>query len=196
MKKPFLAALGLALIIPLVACGTDDPAGQSTQSIMPQDAQESVDANRKTTDSGERFAKVTIAVDSDPQDMLPYDVNAASKPYIFHNFYEALFDLDNSGYVPRLAKSWEMTDETHYRVTLYDYIKDSAGNPITADDVVFSTKIKIDSGYAFRYEILDKVSKVDDYTVEYTWKYPVTQVGELEFPWCRTYIVSQKAWES
>ena len=154
------------------------------------------EGERKTAmSSGERYEKVTIAINSDPQDLLPCNVNGGSKPYIYQNFYECLFDLVNNEYQPVLAKGYTVVDDTHYRVELHDSIYDSAGNHITADDVVFCTEWLLTTGYAFKYNIFEKVEKIDDYTVEYTWTAPVTGVGELEFPWCRTIIFSQKAFE-
>ncbi|MGC3955247.1 MAG: ABC transporter substrate-binding protein [Propionicimonas sp.] len=147
-------------------------------------------------DSAHRYDKVVIGIDSDPQDLLPFNVNSGSKPKIYHNFYETLFDLENLEYVPRLAKSFEAVDDLHYRVTLWDTIHDSAGNKITAEDVVFSTEKLIEAGSAFKYYMFDSVKAIDEYTVEYTWNSPITQVAALEFPWCRTVIFSKKAFES
>ena len=64
------------------------------------------------------------------------------------------------------------------------------------DDVVFSTQKLIESGMNFKWYMFGDIKKVDDYTVEYTWTKPITDVGELEFPWCRTVIFSQKAFEA
>ena len=49
-------------------------------------------ARRTTADTDERYPKVVIGLNSDPQNLSP-DPNAASKPYIFFEFYECLFDL-------------------------------------------------------------------------------------------------------
>ena len=40
------------------------------------------------------------------------------------------------------------------------------------------------------------MKKIDDYTVEFTWTAPIDSVGALEWPWCRTCIFSQKAYEN
>ena len=143
-----------------------------------------------------RYPKVTIAISQDPGDLKPFGVNFGSKPVIYHEIYEYLFDLQDNNYVPVLAKGFTKKDELHYDVQLYTNIVDSAGNKITADDVVFSTQQLIKAGMNFKWYMVKDIQKVDDYTVEYTWTAPITDVGELEFPWCRTVIFSQKAYEA
>ncbi|MGC3992860.1 MAG: ABC transporter substrate-binding protein [Propionicimonas sp.] len=202
-RKAAVAALALGLALSVAACsdqgtGTGGTTGSPAAgaAALPTGSQSPVDTSRKVATSTDRYSKVVVGIDSDPQDLLPFNVNSGSKPAIYHNFYESLFDLDNNEYVPRLAKSYKVVDDLHYDVTLYDYITDSAGNKITADDVVFSTQQLIKAGSAFKYDMFDSVKKIDEYTVEYTWKTPITQVGELEFPWCRTVIFSKKAYEA
>lgn len=206
LKRKRLAAAMMAafMVFSAAACGqsaagtadskTSNESGTNESKIV--DERTPVDDSRKTTaNSGERYDKITVAIDSDPQDLLPYNYNAGSKPYIYHNFYECLFDLENGEYIPVMAKSYEDVDELHTRVEIYDYIYDSDGNHITADDVVFSYQVLLDSGYAVKYEVFDNIEKIDDYTVEFTWKEKPSSVAALEFPWCRTIIFSQKAYE-
>jgi ABC-type transport system substrate-binding protein len=143
-----------------------------------------------------RYPKITIGLTQDPGDLLPWAVNLGAKPYIYQNFYEYLFDLESNEYVPVLASGYTVIDDLHYQVQLYDYIYDSAGNHITADDVIFSTQKLIEVGFNFKWYMFGDIQKIDDYTVEYTWTKPITDVGELEFPWCRTIIFDQGAFES
>ena len=119
-----------------------------------------------------------------------------SKPYIYHEIYEYLFDLESNEYVPVLAKGYTVVDDLTYDVQLYDNIYDSAGNHITASDVVFSTQKLVEAGMNFKWYMVGDIVAKDDYTVEYTWTKPITDVGELEFPWCRTVIFSQKSYEA
>ena len=188
----------------LTACGSGaaSSTGSSSDATPATAASESApapeaDAARKSTaNTDERYAKVTIALSSDPQDLAPTTLAGDnSKQYIYNNIYEPLFDFDGGDYTPILAKTYTEVDDTHWQVQIYDNIYDTAGNQITADDVVFSVNALVESGNAFKYDIFDSIKKVDDYTVEYTWTTPVTEVGALEWPWCRTWIVSQKSYE-
>ena len=215
MYKKLYLVIAMLMIASLVlsACGakTEEPATPAvevaetevaeaevveTEVVETEVAETEVVETEVADDSGQRYPKITIALNSDPQDLLPYNVNSGAKPFIYQNFYETLFDLESNEYVPVLAKDFTIIDDLHWQVELYDYIYDSAGNNITADDVVFSTNFLVEAGFAFKYYMFESVTKVDDYTVEYTWTKPITDVGELEFPWCRTIIFSQAAFES
>jgi ABC-type transport system substrate-binding protein len=149
-----------------------------------------------TANSAGRYGKIVVSIDLDPQDLLPYNVNNGSKPYIYYNFYECLFDMEGADYIPVLAKGYTVVDDLHYDVEIYDYIYDHAGNHITADDVVYSYQVLIDSGYNFKWASFADIKKINDYTLRFTWTAPVEGVGDLEFPWCRTIIFSQAAYKS
>ena len=213
-KRVAAMTLAAAMAVSLAGCGGGNPGspggsasgtgGTAAQAgAAPAEAPAAsseapkADSSRKTTaDSDERYGKVTVALSSDPQDLAPYTwAGDHSKQYIYYNIYEALFDFRGGGYIPILAKEYQDVDETHTRVTLHDNIYDAAGNHITAQDVVFSTGLLVDSGNAVKYDIFDSVKAIDDYTLEYTWTGPVVQVGALEWPWCCTMVVSQKSYE-
>ncbi|MCC8102955.1 MAG: ABC transporter substrate-binding protein [Clostridiales bacterium] len=153
-------------------------------------------AEETTTPGGERYEKIRVGLSSDPSDLIPYRPNQNSNPYFYWEIYEALFDIVDGDYVPALAQSYEEVDELHWNVTIYDYIKDSAGNPITADDVVYSYNWLIDSGEYSQMEIYGGIEKVDDYTVQFTWNYAPEAVLALEGPLCRVMIFSQVAMEN
>lgn len=155
-----------------------------------------LDTSRKTTESGERYDKVAIGLISDPKDLAPENTGGDnSLLYVNYNFYEPLFDYRDNEYVPILAKGYTEVDDLHWQVELYDYIKDTDGNNITAQDVVFSINTLVDAGKALKYDKFESVKAVDDYTVEFTWTSPIDGIGDLEWPWCRTPIFSQKAYE-
>ena len=173
-------------------------AGSMSVSIMAEDnAAPQVDTTRKSTaNSDERYDKICIGLVSDPKDLAPENTGGDnSLLYVNYNFYETLFDYRDNDYVPILAKGYTEVDDLHWQVELYDYIKDTDGNNITADDVVFSINTLVDSGKALKYDKFESVKAVDDYTVEFTWTSPIDGIGDLEWPWCRTPIFSQKAYE-
>ena len=69
--------------------------------------------------------------------------------------------------IPILAKGYPEVDDLHWQVELYDYIKDTDGNNITAQDVVFSINTLVDAGKALKYDKFESVKAIDDYTVEF-----------------------------
>lgn len=155
------------------------------------------EGGKTASESGERYEKVAIGLISDPADLAMESYGGdSSQQHVFYNFYETLFDYRNDEYVPILAKGYTEVDDLHWDVELYDYIHDTEGNNITANDVVFSINTFIDSGAAMKYDKVESVEAVDDYTVRFTWTSPIDGIGDLEWPWCRTGIYSQAAYES
>jgi ABC-type transport system substrate-binding protein len=194
-KVTMLMAIFMIASLLLSACGEAAPTTAPTTAPVTQASAAPVTV-KTTDDTDEMYPKVTIAINQDPGDLKPFGVNFGAKPYILQNFYEFLFDLEDNNYVPVLAKGFTKVDDLHYDVQLYENIYDSAGNHITASDVVFSTQKLVEAGFNFKWYMVGDIQAKDDYTVEYTWTKPITDVGELEFPWCRTAIFSQKSYEA
>ncbi len=102
---------------------------------------------------------------------------AAIPQALLVNVYEGLVELDQNGeIVPLLAEKYTVSDDHKtYTFTLRKGVTFSDGAPFTADDVVFSLdriktdwKLKIKS----QMDVIDKVEKVDDFTVRVTLKRP------------------------
>ncbi len=198
-----LAAAGI-LASALAGCGgSDTSSANSTETAAAAEAaQESasavpeLNAERKSTaNTEETYDRITIGLSDDPKDLGPGGYGASSFMIVAPNYYETLFDLEDNDYKPILAKDYEQVDDLHWDVHLYDYIKDSNGNPITASDVVFSIQVLQESGHAVKYDYFESAEAIDDYTVRFTWTKPIDSVGALEWPWCRTFIISQKSYE-
>jgi ABC-type transport system substrate-binding protein len=176
-----LVLAGAFMASMLAGCGSSGTSGTAasassasgaaaTSAPAATQAAPTADSSRKTAQSsGERYKKITIGIPSDPADLGPTGYGDNSAQYTMPNYFEALFDFRDNDYVPILAKGYTVKDDTHWDVQLYDYIKDSDGNPITADDVVFSYKTLIDSGKAARWDTFGDIKAIDDYTVEFTW---------------------------
>lgn len=65
---------------------------------------------------------------------------------------------------PYIGKSIERVGEGVYEIELFDYVTDSQGNPITADDIIFSyEKSATDAQLVDVSSYIEKLEKVDDY---------------------------------
>ncbi|MCD7835010.1 MAG: ABC transporter substrate-binding protein [Lachnospiraceae bacterium] len=111
---------------------------------------------------------MVIGTSQDPESFNPWLMAQAARQNIYYNnIYEPLARLTAEGereFV--LAKSAELVEEGCYQVELYDYIYDSAGNHITASDVIFSFDKCIEQGaLAWAVKYLDHFDQVDDYTL-------------------------------
>lgn len=177
MKKLLAIVLALAMVVSLAACG-------GTTS-----------GEKGLAESG-KMSNVTTAVSSEIQNLLPTNGNGNPKAVFYWNIYESLFTYNKDlEFAPCLAKSWEAVDDTHWNIFLYEKIYDSAGNHITAEDVVFSFEWLINAGEALNFDIFGGISALDDYTVQIEWTQAPTSAADIEFPLARTFIVDSEAFD-
>lgn len=196
------------MVLSLAACGdgsnseaSKDPSSPASSSVD-DNFKESMEVNneRKLSTETDRYDTITIAVSNEVNNLQPYSQSDAGILPIMYNIYESLFDVKKGTvdeFYPRLAKSYEDTDELHCVVELFDYIKDSEGNPITADDVVFSYELYLDSGFATG-DILtyyESCKALDSTHVEFTWSKPVTGLTAYANIFGAVYVVAEAAYD-
>ncbi len=77
------------------------------------------------------------------------------------------------GLVPHLAKSWSADGNNHI-FNLRDDVKFQSGNPMSADDVVFSLQRmqELGSGLSYLFANVESVEAVDEHTVMFVLKEP------------------------
>ena len=93
------------------------------------------------------------------------------------------------------AKSWEVEDDgVTWNVELYDYIYDTAGNHITADDVVWFIEESMKQAQKPAFNQIVSVEKTGDYTLKVVMKQDV--YGGFADILIGTFIVSKAAFES
>ena len=204
MKKKALALfLATAMTLSLAACGSS--TGSTTASAEPEASESDEGAAGGTeievTQSGgsdeesatfDRKTKVTATVISlDTND--PYNISGA----IVRDFliYEPLFafNSDNTGLEGVIAKEWTM-DGTGVDVTIYDYVYDSEGNHITAEDVAFSYNAFVEAGVNTGSKYIASAEATGEYDVhiEYTEDvYPLLIASSVRVP-----IVSEAAYSA
>ena len=115
------------------------------------------------------------AFQGDMQSLDPHSLNETFQLGFLGNVYEGLVrrgpDLE---ILPALAEKWETLEPTRWRFYLRKNVKFHNGNPFNADDVLFSYERTLSEGSDMRTRIttVDKVVKVDDYTVDFITKMP------------------------
>jgi peptide/nickel transport system substrate-binding protein len=93
---------------------------------------------------------------------------------IFENTFESLTEInpETGELEPKLATSWELTDERTWRFHLREGVTFHDGSPFTAADVVFSTERIMADGYAGAHaaavRTIESIEAVDDLTVDVT----------------------------
>ena len=187
--SPWMIFLTLALVI-LTACG---PAATATTVPQPTAAPPtSAPATTAPTAAPPTAAPTevpsgaanTLVYDSNIDDLITLDPAVAyefSGVLVVHNVYENLVQFvgsDLSNLQPGLAESWEVTEAgDNWDVTFHlrEGVKFASGNPLTADDVVYSFQrvIGLNKSPAFLFTDIaqlkaDSINAADPKTVVVT----------------------------
>lgn len=214
MKRVMAIALSGAVIASMTACGSGSGGSSSTDSTAAASGAPAATAAPQqpgtqtgtSTPAAPGEKVVRIAATSDPGSLGTFDEGSSSGRWnVLSYTYETLLSLEADGsYGYMLAKSYKKLPEkstpTHvvYEIELYDYIKDSQGNPITADDVVFSYEECLNNGSGNQHTALtgnmDSIEKTGDYTVELACNKEAA--GAVERMMSRVHVVSKKAYEA
>lgn len=202
-KKIFALVLALVMILSLAACSNSNAGNEPEESKAPvEESQAPVEESKLPQDEVQEIPEgsstrelLRIAGSDDPATLDPWAGSASGMAGMAHMIYET-FCIAEHGHdlEPCLAKSWSQDGET-LTIELFDNIKDSAGNPLTASDVVFSLDKCLEEGMVTYTKIMTDYKAVDDYTVEITLKLPLT-VGDLETFLTNVYIVTEAGYEA
>lgn len=201
MKKLLILLVAIVMAISIFsACGTvtegnvtsTEPDG-SGSSAQPSDQEANTDDGTAWDDS-----RIKVVIDLDPGTLGPYETNNTGRKQTLYEVYETLAMYQSRGGEIKgiLAKNWYAVDgeEDAYVVELYDYIKDTNGNEITADDVIFSF---MDAGmdtYKRYLKYIDEIEKIDEYTVKM--KLSSKDVGTFEHILCQCWIIDQDSYKA
>lgn len=135
MKKFLAMLLCLAMVGALVACGGTQ---EQTSGTKPPAANSGSDQG---STAGGAVEVVKIGVQGDPEVLSPTGVNKYEK-VIEYEVYDRLFNkVKGDGdydLLPIVGKSYTYNeDDLTIDVEIFDYVTDSAGNKVTAQDVAF-----------------------------------------------------------
>ncbi len=196
MKKKLIAAflsVTVTLTLSLSGCGKSAaPASSTADSVAAAttESTEGVVSDEKSSDS------ISIRVSDDPLNINPLYVTDLNSFTIMQSLYAPYFEIvDGSVYYGNgLLKSVTANDDsTEFTLVLKDNLKWHDGEPITADDIVFSSNVVLDEEQAVPYStyLLDsegnpgEVSKKDDSTAVINFKVSNTGfLGSLSQLYC------------
>lgn len=146
-----------------------DTATEDTGAEITYGPSEAIEAEQT---EGYVAESVNVAM-NDPMSFSPLKMTGGTGKAALFEVFETLVDRDEAGgeIYGCLAKDWYW-EGTDLYVELYDYISDSAGNHITAEDVVFSYEYPWTQGISSnKYQTYaDSIEAVDEYTVVFHWK--------------------------
>lgn len=152
-------------------------------------------AGNEETEEG-RIITVNVGVNYDIPDLSPFTSKFNGRGWILRVLYQYLGDQEEIGAELKgvIAKEFREIDDYTYEVPIYDYVTDTEGNPVTADDVVWCFEHAKEVGSESSLNYLDSVEAIDDYTVKFVLN--TTVAGGFEQMIGDVPIVSRKAFES
>lgn len=204
-RKILALALSFLLALSVAACGSesaDNAIGESSPADTESqqaagDAGETVNTEKiiNTTEDGKTIIKV--AWPATLTSLAPFQASSPAKMSFSNEVLEALgtYDYDYN-FCNVIAKEWKQIDEEGYKfsIEIYDYVHDSEGNSITADDVLFSIDKCKESGAASTvFGDFVGATKIGDYTIEV--ELSNNSYGYIQQFLSSVFIVSQKAFE-
>ena len=185
MLKVVAASLAGAML--LTACGGSGGANQ-TSAAAGGSAETSAAAEAGST-GGEKV--ITMAQTGDWDTFMPMNTTNAGADNVIELMFDRLMVINTDGtFGPRLAESWE-TNEAQDKITYHLNAKWQDGEPVTAEDVVYSAQVASSSEYSYLRRIRMQyfagtdetgcetgtdsieVAALDDHTVEFTLKAPM-----------------------
>lgn len=188
MLKVVAASLAGAML--LTACGGGSSSSSQTTAAAGNSAETSAAAEAGST-GGEKV--ITMAQTGDWDTFMPMNTTNAGADNVIELMFDRLMVINTDGtFEPRLADSWE-TNEAQDKITyhLNENAKWQDGEPVTAEDVVYSAQVASSSEYNYLRRIRMKyfagtdetgcetstdsieVAALDDHTVEFTLKAPM-----------------------
>lgn len=136
-------------------------------------------ANEGTIYGLNRADTLVLGMTTDAKSMDPMLCNGRYDSSLVHmHIFDTLAWRDDEGNVtPRLAKSWEMIDDTTWQVTLQEGVVAHDGTPLTSEDVKYSMERAMGDAQYAQYQLpaqigLEEVVIIDDLTFQFKLKAP------------------------
>ena len=199
MRMKRITALALAGCLTasmLTACGnansTSGAASGSASAATTETAEVPADAGLHNLSDGVLDIGTTIKWDS----LTPLRSQVGNNAPWAYQVYETLAVLNyDKEYKPQVAKSWSAQDDgLTFDVEIYDYVTDSAGNNITANDIVWMINLSKEAGLKPCFSKVESATATGDYTLQI--KMTQDMVGAFEAILTNTFVVSQAAYEA
>lgn len=203
MKKKLLNVLLICSLIvgSLVGCGSPEAnvATESKERIQSTDT-----SPGSSTDAGQgdvaataaNLPELTLGSAMSWETLTPFRTMRVWQIVYGRLLYDSLACYTSDGVLnPVVAKSWDVEpDGTTWDIEIYDYVYDSAGNHITADDIVWMLEEQAAQGLKPCFNQIDSVEKTGDYTFKIALKQDM--VGVMDTILMHTFVVSKTAYES
>lgn len=192
--KKMLSAVMAVALVGAALCGCGNGKGKTDSTIADNQATAGAEEKKEENESSQEEKIVTMAYDQTWNSLNPYSSTGVVGDTVCNQIFDNLVAGGMSGTMyPRLAESWEATEDNSAIIFHLDPdAKWHDGEPVTADDVVFTCKMITkpdivtsrrqlmqnvagtdDSGVELSADSVE-VEKVDDLTVKMNMKRPMS----------------------
>ena len=127
-----------------------------------------------------------VATTKDAEVLDPSNIVSDVELRVCEQLFNGLVSIDeNLNIIPDLAEEWAITnDATHYEFKLRRGVAFHHGRELNADDVIFTIERFKDTWVSYVVRDLDSLRKLDDYTVQATFKQPAAHfLGSMAPRW-------------
>lgn len=185
MKKS-IRLLSLLLVVLMVifafaACGKKEEVKEDNKqedNKQEENKDENKEDDKKEEDKKDegkpKKDSFTTAISSEPATLSVFEANDYVAWGVMNNIYDGLVTFEQDGSItPGLAEKWEYSaDGKEITLHLRKDVKFHNGNAFNADDVVYTYGKQIGNSMTQNNtSAMEKMEKVDDYTVKLTLKY-------------------------
>ena len=185
MKKLLALALCLSMAVSLAACGSSASSASADTAAPAEEAEGDDAVAAAATESTEVIEtnadtkykeEVKIGLEEDLTLLDPQQSNGTTNLMIRWMTHSTLVDLDleNGGFLPDLATDWEQTSDTVWVFHLNPDATFQNGDPVTAEDVVWTYERARESSFTSdKVEWIKEARATDANTVEIELTEPV-----------------------
>lgn len=172
-KRSVLIICALTAVLALSACGQSaSTAGTSSaDSTVPADSAgsdttEQKDSLGNTESTPSEGGSFVFGLSTEVDNFDPFTATTADARSVYFNIYEGLVKLQTDGtYAGAVASDYEISDDSGtYTFTLRDGVKFHNGQEVTAEDVLYSVQLAIDSKIT-GYDNVDTFEATDAKTI-------------------------------
>ncbi|MCB0046578.1 MAG: hypothetical protein KDD92_14230 [Caldilineaceae bacterium] len=132
-RRNWLVVCALIALLALMAgCAAPTASDTSSETSAPTDGETSADSSDAT--------RLIIAQTVDLEGLEPSEVNSRAESNVFAHMYGTLYEITDSGAIePYLAQAYQVSEDgTEYTFTLNEGLTCHDGEPLTAEDVVYT----------------------------------------------------------
>ncbi len=192
-KGHVVKVLCTSILIASVLTGCKGTAGETGTSAASQGESAAAQSEGAAASEGKKDGILDVGYTSTPDSLTPFRPEPNRDAPYMNLLCESLAVLTSEKELaPWIAKTWSTNDNGFtYDIEIHQGIKDSAGNDITAADIVWYIQTAHEKALKPVFAKVESVKQTGDYTLQL--KLTSNVVGSFDKIMTDTYAISQKA---